>query len=88
MEQEHKKQSTFVDFLSYEQLRPEAEQSHSSIIKPTSIKSAERVTMEFLDGVSSEPSILIHRQGDRVERIEFVCPCGKSSHVKLEYDEE
>jgi hypothetical protein len=35
-----------------------------------------------------KPQIIVHRKGDRIDRIEFVCVCGRSSEVVLEYDGE
>jgi hypothetical protein len=33
-----------------------------------------------------EPDILVHRDGDRIEKIEFTCKCGRSSAVSFDYD--
>ncbi|HMK39790.1 MAG TPA: hypothetical protein VK569_10640 [Bacteroidota bacterium] len=33
-----------------------------------------------------EPDILVHRDGDRIEKIEFTCRCGRTSAVTFDYD--
>ncbi len=33
-----------------------------------------------------EPDILVHREGDRIAKIEFTCRCGRTSAVSFDYD--
>lgn len=33
-----------------------------------------------------EPSVVVHRSGDEIESIEFVCRCGCSKTVRFDYD--
>jgi hypothetical protein len=34
------------------------------------------------------PEVLVHRNGEAIESIEFVCSCGQHAFVQLEYDDE
>jgi hypothetical protein len=36
----------------------------------------------------NSPQIIVHRDGNQIVRIEFVCQCGRTSDVILEYDGE
>ena len=35
-----------------------------------------------------DPLVLVQRDGDRVTGVDFLCKCGRSAKLKLEYDEE
>ena len=87
-EEQAQKTESFVDLLSYDNLKTNTESTRSSIIKSSLIRDAGVAKIEIIDGNRVEPSIFVHRKGDRIEKIEFVCTCGKSSHVAMEYDEE
>ncbi len=79
---------SFVDLMSYDSLKTRSESVQSSVIKSSYVRNEGAAKIELLDGCRTEPSVYIHRQGDKIERIEFVCTCGKSTHVSLDYEEE
>ena len=33
-----------------------------------------------------DPGVLVHRDGDRIVKIEFTCKCGRTSTVYFDYD--
>ena len=35
-----------------------------------------------------DPLVFVQRDGDRVTEVDFLCKCGRSASLKLEYDEE
>ncbi len=37
---------------------------------------------------SHAPEVVIHRNGELIESIEFICTCGQHAVVNLEYDDE
>ncbi|MCU0411799.1 MAG: hypothetical protein MUF82_04615 [Bacteroidetes bacterium] len=37
---------------------------------------------------SHAPEVVIHRNGESIESIEFICTCGQHAVVNLEYDDE
>jgi hypothetical protein len=80
--------SSFVDFLSFDHINTEKTSTKSSIIKSSQIKQSGVSKIEVIEGTQSEPTVLIRRQGERIEKIEFVCTCGKSAHLDLQYEEE
>ena len=51
---------------------------------------ASLVSVRRADSVSpmedGEPDVLVHRDGDRITKIEFTCRCGRTSMVEFDYD--
>jgi hypothetical protein len=78
----------FVDFGSFEHISSSTQSTKSSIIKATSVSDKGIAKIDVIDGESAEPSIFIHREEERISKIEFVCSCGKSTHLDMEYDGE
>jgi hypothetical protein len=78
----------FVDLNAYENIRATSSHVRSSVIKSTVIKDAGVAKIEIIDGEKGSPAIQVQREGDKIKQIEFICPCGKSAHLDLEYDEE
>jgi hypothetical protein len=37
------------------------------------------------DGEKDEPRIVVHKNGESVESIEFTCICGRSATLRLDY---
>lgn len=35
---------------------------------------------------NQEPEVIVHQSGNKIESIEFRCPCGRHTDVKIEYD--
>jgi hypothetical protein len=35
-----------------------------------------------------DPMVFVQRDGDRVTSVDFLCKCGRSASLRLEYDEE
>ena len=40
------------------------------------------------DPESHEPQIVVHRDGENITRIEYLCSCGRKSEISFEYDAE
>ena len=78
----------FVDYNSFEHISSRSDSTRSSIIKSTSVKEKGIAKIEVISGNETEPSIYIHRQDEKISKIEFICSCGKSTHLDLEYEDE
>ena len=37
---------------------------------------------------SQDPLVFVQRDGDRVTSVDFLCKCGRSASLRMEYDEE
>ena len=79
---------SFVDLTAYESVRAAAPRVSSTIIKSAAVKNSGVAKIEIIDGDQMSPRIEIQREGDAIKQIEFMCPCGRSAHLDLEYDEE
>ncbi len=74
----------FVDLFGQSQVRVDKRHTRRGrVIK------AEWIAQEKLPSFAeklTEPQILLKKNGDLVEAIEFRCSCGQRAHVILEYD--
>jgi hypothetical protein len=55
-----------------------------NVIKSNSVTVKDKTTVSPIE--DGEPDILVHRDGDRIETIEFTCKCGRTSAVSFDYD--
>lgn len=74
-----------------------SQESHQSVPQPPPGKNLLKghevvlsgtVMVEHEDTSPSEPTVLLHRDGDLVTSIEFCCVCGRNATVQLEYGGE
>ena len=81
-------ENPFVDLTAYDHIKAPLSSVKSSVVKSSTIRYNGVAKIEIIDGSQAEPAIQVQREGDRVKKIEFICPCGKSAHLDLEYVEE
>lgn len=78
--------SSFTDLTSFENVRV-AKKGHSgTILKAASVVDRGARRIEIEGGDAEEPGVILHRNGDAIESIEFVCKCGRRTELRLEYD--
>ena len=41
-----------------------------------------------MNGRGQTPEIRVHREGDTIQSIEFICSCGQHATVQIEYDDD
>jgi hypothetical protein len=80
--------NTFTDLAAFQHVATPSAATKSSIIKSSEVSVGGKAIIEVLDGNHSEPTVYIHRDGDKILKIEFTCSCGKSTHLDLEYEGE
>jgi hypothetical protein len=78
----------FVDLSSFSHVDTSVTSAKSSVIKSPLVRNNGVAKIEVLDGNKTEPTIHVHRQNDKITKIEFICSCGKSTDVDLEYEDE
>lgn len=93
MSVEHQAASTavseFVSLISQESHSCVAKPlCHRNIIKAREVTLSGAVVVEHVGASPSEPTVLVHREGDTVTGIEFCCVCGKSAAVRFDYGGE
>ena len=78
----------FTDLLAYNKVDMGRSNSAQNVIKSSHVvkKGVQQVSLST--GDSDEPALLIHRDGDQIISVEFQCKCGRSTSMRLEYDEE
>jgi hypothetical protein len=84
---EHDK-DTFEDLGAFEAVRIGVGSKTGNIIKNTQVVAGGTRAIELHEGEDDQPSVVIHRDHDRVSRIEFLCSCGRGTSVSIEYDGE
>ena len=78
--------SPFVDLLTYEQCNPSVSSTRrGNLIKGQHIACSGIERIEVDAQGEEQPTIITHRDGGTITGIEFVCPCGCSTIVSLEY---
>lgn len=80
--------ASFTDLATFQHVATTSSSTKSNIIKSSTVHAGGKATIEVLDGNHSEPTVFIHRDGERILKIEFTCSCGKSTHLDLEYEGE
>lgn len=78
--------SPFIDLMTYEKyLTPASTVRRSNLIKGAQIACSGAQTIDVESHDAKQPTIITHRDGDTITGIEFICPCGLSTLVSLEY---
>lgn len=76
--------SDFVPLGAYTgTFRPGA-RAGGNVIKSGAVTVRDQLKVSPIE--EGEPDILVHREGDRIEKIEFTCKCGRTSAVSFDYD--
>ena len=78
----------FTDLSSFEAIKVQRRKQTGNVIKGSGVVSGGAHAIELHESAGDHPSVVVHRNGDKVERIEFVCQCGRGTSVTLEYDGE
>lgn len=78
--------SQFVDLASFEDIQTKKRPTDGNILKGDSVVSGVAKRIEPVGGDDHLPKVLVHKAGDIVQSIEFVCTCGNGTVVTLEYD--
>lgn len=80
------KPSTFIDLASFQNVQATKRGSHAGILKADAVDVGSVKRIEVEANEAGQPGIILHRNGEIIESIEFVCVCGRNSEIRLEYD--
>lgn len=75
----------FVDLHSYSKIKPKQYVMRGNLLKSAAVISSGKCKIEIEEGDEKKPSIIIHRSGDIIEQVEFVCSCGKNTVLEFDY---
>lgn len=83
-----KEQEGFIDLSEFQTVGMPAGRAQTNVIKGMHIvhRGTEQVHRSELD--PDEPDVVVHREGDTIVSIDFVCACGRSTSMRFMYDGE
>jgi len=76
--------SEFTPLAAYRGECAPGQRSAGNVIKASRVDVRRGGTVAPVD--DGEPDILVHRDGDRIVKIEFTCRCGRTSTVEFDYE--
>ncbi len=79
---------TFVNLASFERERLQTKKLKGNVVKRETVVCRGRHKVYSDDGDVNQPSIIVHRNNNAVDGVEFICTCGKSSKVTFDYEGE
>ncbi len=83
-----KNQEGFTDLSEYRKLAMPNVQPQANIIKGMHIVHRGTEEVHRAEQDPDQPEVFVHRDGDNLVSIDFVCKCGRSTSLRFEYDEE
>lgn len=78
----------FTDLAAYTKINTPGIRSGDNVIKRVHVVHSGVEEIHRDTDNHTSPDIVVHRDGDVVVAIDFVCKCGHSASIRLEYDEE
>ena len=78
----------FTDLAAFKKVGMAQMRAENNVIKSVHVvhSGVEEIHRDTAD--QSSPDVVVHREGDVIVSIDFVCKCGHSASVKLAYDKE
>jgi len=80
--------NTFVELGSATITKQASARSGGNIFKNIQVNSVQFNSFTNKTKNDCEPKVNIHKDGDKIECIEFVCSCGNTKLLKFDYDAE
>jgi len=80
--------NTFVELGSATISKQTGARAEGNIFKNIQVSSVQFNSFPDQPHNDCEPVVHVHKAGDKLESIEFVCSCGKSKVITFDYDEE
>ncbi|MGA9120031.1 MAG: hypothetical protein WB699_11775 [Bacteroidota bacterium] len=77
----------FLDLASYKKVDMPSK-LHGNIIKAAHVSAVGAQKVGILAETKDDPMVILHKDGDRVTSAEFICKCGRSATLHLEYEQE
>jgi hypothetical protein len=79
---------SFVGLNTFNHINTSIGTAKSSLLKSSAVKHVGIAKIDVLEGKDAEPTVFVHRQGDAIVKIEFICSCGRSTHLDIEHADE
>jgi hypothetical protein len=78
----------FIDLLAGDARARRTAAPPANIIKARSVTVTGTRQVEVPAATADEPRVILHRDGEEIQQIEFVCTCGKTASLHIQYDGE
>ena len=78
----------FINLNEYTISEESPVQFQSNVIKNLTVEAAKFNSLQIESNCVDEPTVVVRRNGDSIESIEFTCSCGNKKIVKFEYEGE
>jgi len=75
--------SDFIPLAAYRGVCKPGQRAGGNVIKASLVAVQRGGTVSPVD--DGEPDVLVHRDGDRIVKIELTCRCGRTSTVVFDY---
>ncbi|MBI5474629.1 MAG: hypothetical protein HY961_20010 [Ignavibacteriae bacterium] len=75
----------FTDLVNYNQIGA-GSLRRGNVIKARHVMCAGQHAIDVSHASGDQPTVVMHREGDTITAIEFICSCGASTLVTLEYN--
>ena len=76
----------FINLGSFEAMEFQNPGHAGNVLKANQVVPGGVRAIELVDGNDDYPTIVLHREGERIESVEFICKCGRGTIVKREYN--
>jgi hypothetical protein len=77
---------SFVELNLHEQTNFSSSVKKGNIVKAVNTEGFGSKSAADASSQNQEPEVIIHQTDEKIESIEFRCPCGRHTDVKIEYD--
>jgi hypothetical protein len=78
----------FIDLSEFDSIRSRKHVLRGNVIKRDRVVQSGIQQVSVADGAPGQPTVYVHRHGDDVDSVEFVCSCGRTATVKFDYGGE
>lgn len=78
----------FMELSEFDAVRSKKQTLSGNVIKAHRVVTSGIQQINVADGAPGQPTVFVHRNGEDVESVEFVCSCGRTATVKFDYGDE
>jgi hypothetical protein len=83
-----KSQEGFTDLSEFRKVGLPGSRAQTNVIKGMQIVLRGTEEVHRADHDPDQPDVLVHREGETIVSIDFVCSCGRSTSLRFQYDGE
>ncbi|HVN47599.1 MAG TPA: hypothetical protein VMU30_02140 [Bacteroidota bacterium] len=77
---------SFIELTMHERAQMPPSVKKGNILKAVKSESLNSTSSADASLQNQEPEVIVHQHAEKIESLEFRCPCGRHTEVKIEYD--